>query len=166
MTAHGLARAVGPVAAPLACAVALTGLLSAWVATGGGGTLRRMPLQFTLTAVSSPQPEASRGGSPATAPAYLTIKNLAGPDELLSARTPAARVILVRNGHQPFGAGATLAGLPVPGHAVTNLSPFGPDIVLIRPRTMLIGDTLPVTLTFRHAGQITVDFTITPAGTP
>lgn len=29
-----------------------------------------------------------------------------------------------------------------------------------------IGDTLPVTLTFRHAGQITVDFTITPTGTP
>jgi copper(I)-binding protein len=31
---------------------------------------------------------------------------------------------------------------------------------------MLIGDTLPVTLTFRHAGQITVDFTVTPTGTP
>jgi copper(I)-binding protein len=166
VTARSLARAAGPVAAPLACAVALTGLLSAWVATGGGGTLRRMPLQFTLTAISSPRSEASRGGPAATAPAYLTIKNLGGPDELLSARAPAARVIFARRGTQPFGAGATLAGLVIPGHAATSLSPFGPDIVLVRFRAMLIGSTLPVTLTFRHAGQITVDFTVTPAGTP
>ena len=166
MTARGLARAAGPVAAPLACAVALTGLLSVWVATGGGGTLRRMPLQFTLTAISSPGHHASRGGPAPTAPAYLTIKNLAGPDELLSARAPAGRVILARRGNQPFGAGAELTGLVIPGHAVTTLTPFGADIVVVRPRAMLIGDTLPVTLTFRHAGQITVDFAVTPAGTP
>jgi copper(I)-binding protein len=166
VTARGLARAAGPVAAPLACAVALTGLLSVWVATGGGGTLRRMPLQFTLTAISSPDNHASPGGPAPTAPAYLTIKNLAGPDELLSARAPAGRVILARRGNQPFGAGVQLTGLVIPGHAVTTLTPFGADIVVVRPRAMLIGDTLPVTLTFRHAGQITVDFAVTPAGTP
>jgi copper(I)-binding protein len=166
VTARGLARAAGPVAAPLACAVALTGLLSVWVATGGGGTLRRMPLQFTLTAISSPRDHASHGGPAPTAPAYLTIKNLAGPDELLSARAPAGRVILARRGNQPFAASAPVTGLAIPGHAVTTLTPFGPDIVLVRPRDLLIGDTLPVTLTFRHTGQITVDFTVTPAGTP
>ena len=166
MTARRLARAAGPVAAPLACAVVLTGLLSVWVATGGGGTLRRMPLQFTLTAISSPRDHASPGGPAPTAPAYLTIKNLAGPDELLSAHAPAGRVILARRGNQPFGASGPPAGLAIPGHAVTTLTPFGPDIVLVRPRDLLVGDTLPVTLTFRHAGQITVDFTVTPAGTP
>jgi copper(I)-binding protein len=166
VTARSLTRAAGPVAAPLACAVALTGLLSAWVATGGGGTLRRMPLQFALTAISSPRYEASSGGPAATAPAYLIIKNLGGPDELLSARAPSGRVILARRGNQPFGTAATLTGLAVPGHTETSFSPFGPDLVLVRPSAMLIGDTLPVTLTFRHAGQITVDFTVTPAGTP
>ena len=79
---------------------------------------------------------------------------------------PAGRVILARRGDQPSGTGATLTGLAIPGHAATSFSPFGPDLVLVRPRAMLIGDTLPVTLTFRHAGQITVDFTVTPAGTP
>jgi copper(I)-binding protein len=166
VTARGLARAVGPVAAPLACAVALTGVLSVWVVTGGGGTLRRMPLQFSLTAISGPSNHASRGAPAPTAPAYLTIKNLAGPDELLSARAPAGRVILARRGNQPFGASAPVTGLAIPGHAMTTLTPFGPDIVLVRPRDLLIGDTVPVTLTFRHAGQITVDFTVTPAGTP
>jgi hypothetical protein len=57
--------------------VALTGLLSAWVAAGGGGTLRRMPLQFTLTAISSPRQAASPRGPATAAPAYLIIKNLA-----------------------------------------------------------------------------------------
>ena len=166
MTARGRARAAGPIAAPLACAVALAGLLSVWVATGGGGTLRRMPLQFSLAAISSPRSPAVRGGPGPTAPAYLTIKNLAGPDELLSARAPAGRVILAGRGSQPLGAGAHLTGLAIPGHAVTTLTPFGPDIVVIRPRAMPIGDSLPVTLTFRHAGQITVDFAVTPPGTP
>lgn len=125
-----------------------------------------MPLQFTLTAISSPRQAASRQGPDDGRPAYLIIKNLGGPDELLSARAPASRVILARRGDQPSGTGTTLTGLAIPGHAVTSFSPFGPDLVLIRPRAMLIGDTLPVTLTFRHADQITVDFTVTPTGTP
>jgi copper(I)-binding protein len=162
-----MTRLIRPVAAPLACAVVLTGLLSAWVATGGGGTLRRMPLQFVLAAVSSPQPGQSPHGQSAIAPAYLVIKNLAGPDELLSARLPASRqVVFARRGSHPFGTGATVTGLVIPGHSTTSLSPFGPDIVLIGPGAMIIGDTVPVTLTFRHAGQITVEFAITPSGTP
>ena len=43
-----LARAaIGPVI----CAVVLTGLLSAWVATGGAGTLSRVKLQVSMAAV-------------------------------------------------------------------------------------------------------------------
>jgi copper(I)-binding protein len=154
---------VRPVAAPIACAVALTGLLSAWVATGGGGTLRRMPLKFELAAISAPGVQ----GAGTAAATYLVIKNQGGPDELLSARAPASRrVVLARRGTQPSGARGTLPGLAIPGQSTTSLSPLGADIVLIGPRPLQVGDTVPVTLTFRHAGRITVQFTVTPPGTP
>jgi periplasmic copper chaperone A len=158
---------VRPVAVPVACAALLTGLLSAWVATGGGGTLRRLPFKFELAAVSSP---AASAGRPDAA-TYLVIKNLAGPDELLSARaTVSRRAVLARRGTdfpgaQPPGTG-TLPALAIPARSTTSLSPLGADIVLIDPGALQVGAMVPVTLMFRHAGRITVDFMVTPAGTP
>jgi copper(I)-binding protein len=158
---------VRPVVVPIACAALLTGLLSAWVATGGGGTLRRLPFKFELAAVSSP---AASAGSPDAA-TYLVIKNLAGPDELLSARAAGSRrVVLARrgtgfSGGQPPGTG-TLPALAIPARSTTSLSPLGADIVLIDPGALQVGAMVPVTLTFRHAGRITVDFMVTPPGTP
>jgi copper(I)-binding protein len=159
---RALSVLVRPVAVPVACAALLTGLLSAWVATGGGGTLRRLPFRFELAAISSPP--ASPGGQGAAT--YLVIRNLAGPDELLSARARVSRrAVLARRGTGPPGAG-TLPALAIPARSTTSLSPLGPDIVLIDPAALQIGATVPVTLTFRHAGRITVDFTVTPPGTP
>ncbi len=153
---------VRPVAAPVACAAVLTGLLSAWVATGGGGTLRRMPLKFELAAISAPGTQ----GAGTAAATYLVIKNLGGPDELLSARAQASgRIVLARRGTQPLGVGA-LPELAIPGQSTTSLSPLGADIVLISPSPLQIGDTVPVTLTFRHAGKITVQFTVTRPALP
>ena len=157
-----LTTLVRPVAVPVACAALLTGLLSAWVASGGGGTLRRLPFKFELAAISSP---AASPGTPG-AVTYLVVKNLAGPDQLLSARAPVCRrVVLARRGTGPPGAG-TLTALAIPARSTTSLSPLGADIVLIDPGVLQIGATVPVTLTVRHAGRITVDFTVTPAGTP
>jgi copper(I)-binding protein len=164
---RALSVLVRPVAVPVACAALLTGLLSAWVATGGGGTLRRLPFKFELAAISSP---AANAGIPDAA-TYLVIKNLAGPDELLSARAPVSRgVVLVRRGTgfrgtEPRDTG-TLPALAIPAGSTTSLSPLGADIVLIDPGALQVGATVPVTLTFRRAGRITVDFTVTPAGTP
>jgi copper(I)-binding protein len=164
---RALSVMVRPVAAPVACAALLTGLLSAWVATDGGGTLRRLPFKFELAAVTSP---AASAGVPDAA-TYLVIKNLAGPDELLSARAPVSRrVVLARRGTGPHGTGppgtGTLPALAIPARSTTSLSPLGPDIVLIDPAAMQVGATVPVTLTFRHAGRITVDFMVTAPGTP
>jgi copper(I)-binding protein len=159
---RALSVLVRPVAVPVACAALLTGLLSTWVATGGGGTLRRLPFKFELAAISSPP--ASPGSQGAAT--YLVIKNLAGPDELLSARAGVSRLlVLARHGTEPSGTG-TLSALVIPARSTTSLSPLGPDIVLIDPGALQVGATVPVTLTFRHAGRITVDFTVTPPGTP
>jgi copper(I)-binding protein len=97
---------------------------------------------------------------------YLVIKNLAGPDELLSARARISRrAVLARRGTEPLGT-STLPALAIPARSTTSLSPLGPDIVLIDPGALQVGAAVPVTLTFRNAGRITVDFTVTPAGTP
>jgi copper(I)-binding protein len=165
---RALGALVRPVAVPVACAALLTGLLSAWVATGGGGTLRRLPFTFELAAVSSP---AATAGVPDAA-TYLVIKNLAGRDELLSAQAPVSRrIVLARRGSEfsgtgPHDAAGTLPALAIPARSTTSLSPLGADIVLIAPGALQVGATVPVTLTFRHAGRITVDFTVTAAGTP
>ena len=159
---RALSVLVRPVAVPVACAALLTGLLSTWVATGGGGTLRKLPFKFELAAIASPTASPSGQG----AATYLVIKNLAGPDELLSAQAQISRrLVFARRGTEPPGT-ATLPALVIPAGSTTSLSPFGPDIVLIDPGPLQVGATVPVTLTFRHAGRITVEFTVTPPGTP
>jgi len=147
-------------ALPVLCAVLLTGLLSAWVITGAAGTLRRMPLQFQLAAIPSP---ASTPGAPA--PTYVVIRNVGGPDELLSVQaTAASRVVLESSGDADIRQ-AILPGLAIPA-GTTSLSPFGPDIVLIAPHRLQVGATVPLTFTFRHAGRLTVEFTVTAPGSP
>ena len=78
---------------PVICAVALTELLSAWVATGGARTLSRARLQVTL-------------------------------------------------------------------------SPFGDDVVLRDPAPFETSSSVPLTLTFRQGGTVTIDATVTAPGTP
>jgi copper(I)-binding protein len=148
--------------APVICAAALLGLLSAWVATGGAGTVSRVTIKLGLAAVTLPSSSA-----PDAADTYLTITNLGGPDTLLSARSPeAGRVVLVRHAGSAAGPGAALRQVAIPAHGTLSLSPFGVDIVLRHPRSLTVGDSVPLVLTFQHAGRVTVYATITPPGTP
>jgi copper(I)-binding protein len=148
--------------APVICAAALIGLLSAWVATGGGGSISRVTIKVGQAAVTLPSSAA-----PGQAAAFLTITNLGGPDTLLSVRSPAAaRVTFVRHNGSAAGPGAALRRMAIPAHATLSLNPLGLDIVLQDPRSLSVGGTVPLILTFRHAGQVTVDATITPPGTP
>jgi copper(I)-binding protein len=158
-----LRAAVGPVI----CAVVLTGLLAAWVASGGAGTLTRVRLQVTLAAVPmrafTPRAAAAVG----TATTFLTIKNLSGtPDELIAARSPIARrvVLTERSGS---GTPRTVVGdLVVPAHGTLALSPFGDDLVLQNPAPFETMTAVPLTLTFRYAGTVTIDARVTPPGAP
>ncbi len=115
--ARDLLRAV---AGPVICAVVLTGLLAAWVAAGGAGTLTRVTLQVTLAAVPmrafTPRAAAAVG----TATTFLTIRNLSGtPDELVAASSPiAGHVILTgRSGPAAPRTGPRRSGHPRPRDA-------------------------------------------------
>jgi copper(I)-binding protein len=174
-------------AAPVICAVALIGLLSAYVALSGA-RIARVPIQVTLAALplSTFEGSTGQGSTGAGAPgggragsgpvgAYVTIRNLSGSaDELTGASTPAARrVILTR--HAGVGAaatragasdGAAVAGLAIAAHSAVTLSPFGSDVVLVGAARLRAGQHVPLTLTFRRAGRVTVEATVTAPGAP
>jgi len=148
--------------APVTCSAALIGLLSGWVVTGGAGTISPVTIQVAQASVTLPA--GSAAGEAAT---YLVITNLGGPDTLLSVRTSAAgRVLFVRHAGSAAGPGTILRRVAIPGHAALSLSPFGVDIVLVDPGPLAIGGTVPLVLRFRLAGQVTVNATVTPPGTP
>lgn len=157
-----LARAV---AGPLICVIVLLGLLSAWVTTGGAGTLTRIRLQITLAAVPV------RGFTPQTASGaattFMTIRNLTGtPDELLSVTSPVASRVVLTERTGPAAAQTVVSDLVIPAQAALILSPFGDDIVLQDPGSYEYRTTVPLTLTFRHAGTVTIDAVVTLPGTP
>lgn len=153
--------------APLACAAVLIGLLSAWVATGGAGTLTRVRIQVTQAAVPMRGFTTQSMAAPGTAASYLTIRNLTDdPDVLVSAHCPSARrVVLTR--HAGTGQPQPVqGGFQVPAHGTLTLSPFGHDLVLVNPAVLTDGQTVPLTLDFRHAGQVKVTAMVTAPGAP
>ena len=147
---------------PVISAVVQTGLLSAWVATGGAGTLSRARLQVTLAAVPM------RAFIPqAAATTFLTIRNLRGTaDNLVAARSPIARqvVLTVRNG--PAGPRTVVSDLAIPAHASLTWSPFGDDVVLRDAAPFETSSSVSLTLTFRQGGTVTIDATVAAPGTP
>ena len=159
-----LARgAIGPVI----CAVVLIALLSAWVAAGGAGTLSRVRIQVSLAAVPmrafTPQAAAAVG----TATTFLTIRNLSDtPDQLISARSPIARRVVLTTRTGPDGPRTVVAGLAIPADGTLTLSPFGNDLVLADPAPFETASTVPLILTFRDAGAVTIEATVTAPGTP
>jgi len=151
------------VAGPLICAVVVTGLLAAWAGTGGGGTLTRVRLQVTQAAVPMRAFTPQAAAAVPAATTFLTIRNLSGtPDELVSARSPLARRVVLRHGTGPARAGP----LVIPAHGTLTLVPIGDDLVLQQPSPYETRATVPLTLTFRHSGTGTIDAPVTGPGTP
>jgi periplasmic copper chaperone A len=162
-----LGDAVRAGAAPAACAAVLIGMLSAWVATGGAGSITPVRIQVTLAAVPMRGYTAAADSTANTATTYLTIRNLSSrPDELISVRSPVAHRIVLRRRTSLTGPGTVVPGLAIPGHGSLTLSPFGDDVILEDPAPFEADGSVPLTLTFARAGQVTVDAPVTAPGTP
>ena len=168
MNEHGRLAELGRAAAgPVACAAVLVGLLSAWVTAGGAGTLTRVQIKISLAAVPmrafTPQAAEAAGA----AHTFLTIRNLGStPDELVAVRSPiASRVVLTRHSG-PAGPTTVVSGLPVPANGTLTLSPLTDDAVLEDPVSFENSRGVPLTLVFRHAGQVTIEAPVTAPGTP
>ena len=160
------AELVRAAAGPVICAVVLVGLLTGWAAARGAGTLTRVRIQVTMAAVPMRAFTAQSADAVGTAQAYLVIRNLSAvPDELIAVRTPiAGRVIFVQGGLS--GPQTRVAGLSVPAEGTLSLSPLTGGLLIEHPVPFENRPTVPLTLVFRHAGQITVDATVTAPFTP
>jgi copper(I)-binding protein len=149
-------------AGPVICALVVIGLLAAWTSAGGGGTVTRIRLQVTQADVPMRAFTPQQAAEVHAATTFLTIRNLSGTaDELIAARSPLARSILLR---QPGPAQGS--PLIIPAHGTLILTPFGDDLVLQQPSPYESQAIVPLTLTFRHSGTVTIDASVTGPGTP
>jgi len=160
------AELVRAAAGPVLCALVLTGLLAGWAAARGAGTLTKVRLQVTLAAVPMRAFTPQAADAVGTAQAYLVIRNLSSvPDQLIAVHTPiAARVVFVQGGLG--GRQTRVADLTVPAAGTLTLSPLSGGLLIEHPAPFENRRTVPLTLVFRHAGQVTVNATVTAPFTP
>jgi Cu+-exporting ATPase len=160
------AELVRAAAGPVLCAVVLAGLLTAWAASRGAGTLAKAGIQVTQAAVPMRAFTPQAADAVGTAQAYLVIRNLGPvPDELIAVRTPiAGRVIFVQGG--VGGRPTRVADLAVPAGGTLSLSPLTGGVLIEHPVPFENRRTVPLTLVFRHAGQVTVDATVSAPFAP
>jgi len=153
-------------AGPVICAVVLIALLSAWVASGGAGTLTPVRLKITLAAVPQRGFTVKAADAVSAAYTYLVIRNLSStPDELVAVRTPVARRVLLTE-RTGSGQQVPVHGLVIPGNGTLSLSPLTTDVVLENPSPFEATRDVPLTLVFRNAGTVTIEAPVTPPGTP
>ena len=152
---------------PVACAVVLTGLLAAWVATGGAGTIHRLRIQVTQAAVPMRGYSAATSAAVHSAGTYLTFRNLTGhADELTAVTSPLARRAMLTQRRSLTGPRTVVRQLTVPAHGTLTLTPFGDDVILQEPSAYENRGSVPLVLTFRHAGKLAVSAAVSAPGEP
>ena len=111
-------------------------------------------------AIHQPWARASLGSAPNSA-AYMTLETMgATPDRLIGGSTPAATKVELHT-HVMEGGVAKMRpvdGFEVAPGAPTVLEPGGPHVMLSGlTRKLEAGATVPLTLVFEHAGEVTLD---------
>lgn len=113
---------------------------------------------------------ATPGGSK-VAGGYLTIKNTgAAPDKLLSASTEVAKKVGIHEMAINDGVMTMRpveGGLPIEPGGTVKFAPGGLHLMIVGLSAPLVqGDTVPVTLKFEKAGEVTVSFDVQAMGAP
>jgi len=94
--------------------------------------------------------------------AYVLVHNGGGSDVLLSASTPAADSVVLQqwqtSDSDPVGHLVTVDSLAVPGFGDLRMQPGGDQLLLTGLRApLIVGETIPITLTFERTGERTVE---------
>ncbi len=105
-----------------------------------------------LSTAMVPQPTV-----PGETTAYLVIRNNGGPDRLVRVRTSVGGRVTFR---APKGHGSltmhTIPAISVPGHNIIRLVPNSVHLLITGARPMHGGKEITLTLTFAHAGVVSV----------
>jgi copper(I)-binding protein len=94
---------------------------------------------------------------------YLTIRNPTGQaDELIGVTSPLARRVVLTRGQ------TVVSELTVPAHGTLTVAPSGgasgASAILEDPRAYETRPTVPLVLTFRHTGTLTVNAAVNAPG--
>ena len=105
-----------------------------------------------LSTATVPQPAV-----PGETTAYLVIRNNSGPDRLIRVSTSVGGRVAFR---APQGHGSltmhTIPAISVPGHNIIRLVPNSVHLLITGARPMHGGREITLTLTFAHAGVVSV----------
>jgi copper(I)-binding protein len=122
----------------------------------------------TVGAITIGHPWARAAGANANGAAFMTLRNAGQqPDRLLSATTPIARTVEL---HTHIRDGEVMrmrpvADIPLPAGQTVHLRPGGLHVMLIGlTEPLRQGATVPLTLRFERAGEVTVQLEIQAAG--
>ncbi|HET8731449.1 MAG TPA: copper chaperone PCu(A)C [Moraxellaceae bacterium] len=97
--------------------------------------------------------------------AYLRVRNGARADTLLGVETPVAEVVELHAMTQEQGVMhmEQETSVPLAPGATLELAPGGRHLMLVNMKRVLkVGDRVPLTLHFRHAGLVTVEAVVRP----
>ena len=116
--------------------------------------------------------DARSRATPAGAPTgigFMTITHAAAePDRLVAASSPAVDHVEIHEMSVTDGVmhmRQIPGGLAIPAHGRVDLKPGSYHLMLIKPKAPFkAGDTVPVTLTFAHAGPRAVTLKVKPLG--
>jgi len=119
-------------------------------------------------AITIGHPWARAAGANTNGTAYMTLRNSgAQPDRLVAASTPIARTVEL---HTHIRDGEVMrmrpvADIPLPAGQTVHLRPGGLHVMLIGlTEPLRQGATVPLTLRFERAGEVTVQLEIQAAG--
>jgi copper(I)-binding protein len=123
--------------------------------------------QIGALKIGHPWSRPNPPGAP-TAAGYLTVTNTgAVPDRLLGGSSPEANAIEV---HEMSMTGGIMrmrpvaGGLVIPPGQTVKLEPGGYHLMIIGPKQAFkVGDHIPATLRFEHAGSLKVEFYVEAA---
>lgn len=123
---------------------------------------------FTAGDIAIGHPWTRAAGANANGAGFLTLRNNgAAPDRLVSATSPAARVVEL---HTHIREGDVMrmrpvADIPVPPGQTVQLRPGGLHLMLIGLNEPLRqGASVPLTLRFERAGEVQVTLSVESAG--
>lgn len=145
---------------PAATALALTA--ASIISFARGAELRVGDLAITSAWARATPPGASTAG------AYVTVENHGRTaDRLLGVTTPAAGMVMAHETHEENGvASMRMVDAPeLPAGGSLAMQPGGLHLMLMQLHGPLkAGDDLPLTLTFEHAGPVTLRAAVAPLG--
>ncbi len=120
---------------------------------------------LALTGGYIPQP-----ASPDVAAAYFTVANTSSaPDTMTTVTTNVTSAVMPMQETTSSGVGTmtNLAAVTIPAHGSVQLTPGHAHLMLQTPnRTLHAGDQVTMTITFAHAGTLTLTVPVVPLTGP